>query len=263
VRPYLAIFRARFIALLQYRAAAFAGLLTQIFWGFLRIMVLEAFYRSSTATQPMSIAAVRDYVWLGQAMLGMIPWNIEPEIRPMIQTGSVSYELVRPVDFHALWYARHAARRLAPTILRAVPMLILAGLFFGLSLPASPACAAAWMASTVTALFLAAAISTVMAAGLLWTVSGEGIYSLTFAVATICSGMVIPLPLFPDWAQPVLNFLPFRGLADVPFRLYSGNIPATDALPLILHSVFWTAALFGLGRWMCNRGLSRLAVSGG
>ncbi len=51
---YCAILSARFRMLLQYRAAAFAGFVTQLFWGLIRVMIFSAFYRSSNAPQPMT-----------------------------------------------------------------------------------------------------------------------------------------------------------------------------------------------------------------
>ena len=39
MRPYLAIVSARFRMLLQYRAAAIAGLWTQVFFGLVLIMI--------------------------------------------------------------------------------------------------------------------------------------------------------------------------------------------------------------------------------
>jgi hypothetical protein len=73
--------------LLQYRAAAVAGFGTQVFWGLMRIMIFEAFYRSSSADQPMTFPQVVTYVWLGQAMLAMFPWNVDadiPRLRPWL-----------------------------------------------------------------------------------------------------------------------------------------------------------------------------------
>ena len=121
LRPYRAILSARFRMLLQYRAAALAGLWTQIFFGLVLLMIYEAFYRSTTVRQPMTFAEVVSYVWLGQALLAMLPWNADAEIRAMVRSGAVAYELCRPVDLYSLWYARALAWRTAPTILRAVP----------------------------------------------------------------------------------------------------------------------------------------------
>ena len=52
MRPYLAILRARYLMLLQYRAAALAGVGTQFFWGFIRTMILWAFYAASDTDPP-------------------------------------------------------------------------------------------------------------------------------------------------------------------------------------------------------------------
>ena len=66
----------------------------------------------------------------------------------------------------------------------------------------------------------------------------------------VFSGMVVPLPLFPDAFQPILDFMPFRGLADTPFRLYMGHIPASQVWSVVGHQLAWTLALVGLGRFL-------------
>ena len=47
LRPYVAVLRARFYLLLQYRVAAMAGFVTQCWWGGIKIMVLAAFFRGA------------------------------------------------------------------------------------------------------------------------------------------------------------------------------------------------------------------------
>ena len=73
MKAYWAVLSARFRTLLQYRAAALAGLGTQVFWGLIRVMIFGAFYRSTTAPQPMTYPEVVTYVWLGQAFIRMLP----------------------------------------------------------------------------------------------------------------------------------------------------------------------------------------------
>ena len=55
LRPYSAIVSARFRMLLQYRAAAVAGLWTQVFFGFVLLMIYEAFYGSTAVPPPMTL----------------------------------------------------------------------------------------------------------------------------------------------------------------------------------------------------------------
>ena len=112
--PYWAIFSGRLRMLLQYRTAALAGLGTQVFWGLIRVMAFEAFYRSSDAPVPLSVDQTADYIWLSQAFLMLLPIRLDSEIRAMVRSGSVAYELVRPLHLYSLWYARTVASCLLP-----------------------------------------------------------------------------------------------------------------------------------------------------
>ena len=96
--PYRALLSARFRTMLQYRAAAVAGAGTQFFWGFIRIMILMAFYRSSSASPPMDLEDVISYIWLGQAFLALLPWTHDRDLEGLIRDGGVAYELLRPRD---------------------------------------------------------------------------------------------------------------------------------------------------------------------
>jgi ABC-2 type transport system permease protein len=257
--------------LVQYRAAALAGLWTQIFFGFVLLMIYEAFYESTTARQPMAFAQIASYVWLGQALLAMLPWNADAEIRAMVRSGAVAYELCRPVDLYALWYARALALRTAPTLLRAVPMCAFAAVVlpliglgeWRLAGPPSSAAALAFGAALLCTLLLGCALTTLINISLLWTISGDGAVILLTTLATFLSGMIIPLPLFPAWAQPVVQALPFAGLVDLPFRLYTGHIPPAEAVSVLQHQIVWTIALVMLGRWLLSLGMRRVVVQGG
>ncbi|MCC2672554.1 MAG: putative transporter permease protein [Armatimonadetes bacterium] len=263
LRGYRAILAARFRTLLQYRAAAAAGFATQLFWGFIRVMIFEGFYRSSSAPQPLTLPEVITYIWLGQAMLLVLPWNIDSDLRTMIRSGGVVYELLRPLDLYSLWYTRALAMRTAPMLLRAVPMLLLAGAFLGLQRPPSFAAGAGWVATTIGAILLSSAITQVMNVSLLWTVSGDGVSRLMPTLAYLFSGMILPLPLFPEWSRGLVEFLPFRGLADAPFRVFMGSIPAAQIPGLLLHQAVWTLAFVLFGRWLLGRATRRLVVQGG
>ncbi len=262
-RPYAAILSARLRTQLQYRAAALAGAFTQLFWGMMLVMIYSAFFRSAPGQQPMSYQQVVVYVWLGQAMLLVVPWSLDPEIRAMLRSGTVVYELLRPVDLYTLWYCRDLARRVASASLRALPIFAIAGVFLGLSAPPSWASAAAWLLTTIGACLLSTALCTLVCASMLWTISGEGVATLVFSLAMLLSGLQVPLPLLPAWAQRVVSFLPFSSLVDVPARFYIGHLPPNQLLPRLAVQMGWTAALVFAGRLLIARGVRRLVVQGG
>ena len=69
--------------------------------------------------------------------------------------------------------------------------------------------------------------------------------------------------MFPDWLQPFLLWQPFRGVADVPFRIYAGHIPVDAAWSEIAMQWTWTALIVALGMWMLAIARKRLVVYGG
>jgi ABC-2 type transport system permease protein len=96
-----------------------------------------------------------------------------------------------------------------------------------------------------------------------WTLSGEGINRIMLSIVTIFTGMVIPLPLFPDWLQPVLHWQPLRGVVDVPYRIYSGDILPVVAVGEIVQQACWVVLLIWCGRWLLSVSIRRLVVQGG
>ena len=82
----------------------------------------------------------------------------------------------------------------------------------GMDAPSSWASALAFVAAMLGAILLSAALTTLFNITMLWTISGDGMAGMAPALATALLGMLVPIPLFPEWAQTVLNALPFAGL---------------------------------------------------
>ena len=66
-----------------------------------------------------------------------------------------------------------------------------------------------------------------------------------------------------DAVQPVLSFLPFRAMCDVPFRLFAGDLALRELPAVLAHGLAWAAGLVLVGRWMLARAARRLVVQGG
>ncbi len=113
------------------------------------------------------------------------------------------------------------------------------------------------------AVALTSAVTVLINISMFWTLSGAGISMAASAMLFLLGGHVVPLPLWPDWLQPVLTILPLRGIADVPFRFFAGHIPLAGLLPAIAHQAAWMAALVVLGRWLLARAARRIVVQGG
>lgn len=266
MRPYWALFRARARTLLQYRVAALAGIATQWVFGFVMISVLIAFYQGASGAQPMTLAQSITYTWLGQAMLGTLPWNVDREMHESIRSGGVAYDLVRPISLYAYWFARAFAQKTAPTLLKSIPMFLIATFLlpaqYAMQWPPLPGLLA-WLAAVGGALLLSCSIYLLMQASLFWTVSGDGITRILPSFVMLLSGMIIPLPLMPDWIQTFLTYQPFAGVSGMPAMLFCGVLPPSAVLQTVGLQLLWTLVFVLLGRLMLRRGLIKLDVAGG
>ncbi len=263
MKPYMTVFGAQFRVLLQYRARAWAGFGTQLFWGLIRMAIFTAFYESSTHVQPLSLPDVITYLWLVQALFALTYWSASPEVADKIRNGSIAYELIRPIDLYWYWFARAIACRLAPATLRSIPLFIAAGLFFGLKPPATFASSLLFLGGVASGVAIIAALVCLLNIALLYTLASEGVMRLSIPLTLLFSGMMIPLPLFPLWFQPVVYFLPFRHILDTPIRLYTGNISPTESVWVFLHALIWCVCLTLWGRRLLKRAVSQLVAQGG
>ena len=263
MKSYLAIFKIRAKMLFQYRAAAVAGIFTQLFWGVIQVMIFTAFYSEASGREPMSLSQAITFMWVGQALLGILPWSIDKEIESQIKSGHVAYELIRPIHLYNLWYVRSFAMRFIPTALRCLPIFILGGCLFGLTAPVSWGAGCVFSLSVILALFLSSALCTLVIISLFWTISGEGIQRLLPHTTVLLSGMVVPLPLFPSWLQPFLSIQPLRGIMDIPCRLYTGMIPLSESLYYLGFQLGWTILLIALGKVLIKKALKQFVVQGG
>lgn len=266
--PYLAVLRARFVLMLQYRAAAFAGFATQCWWGGIKIMVMAAFY-AGAAHQPISLAQVITYTWLGQGLLGLLPWQADAEISEAVETGNVAYERLRPVDTHSLWLARAIAARAANTSLRVVPMFVVAAMLLPLvglgawswHLPATRS-AAALFAVSISLTVLLSSSFTVLLNIAVTALKTRRAANLAPVLVSPLSGMIVPLVLMPAWSQPFLFWQPFAGLVDIPYRIYFANLTGTDALAGIAAQSIWIVSFIVIGRLWMARVMARVDMQG-
>ena len=268
---YAAVASVRLRAILQYRAAALAAVATQVFWGLLRLMILDGFYRSDPGASDFSTVHLVSYVWLGQALFGLFPMNVDPLASERIRSGAVAYELLRPLDLYANWGVSVIGWRIGRTALRAVPLLLFAAVLlpligarsWALDAPASVAAALGFAVAIALGVLTGMAITLLGQTIMLWTLSSTGWNAILPLASWICSGMVVPLPYLPDVARTVLELLPFAGLIDTPFRIYSGHLAGAEALRALLVQAAWVVALVAAGHRLMGLGIRKVVIQGG
>lgn len=267
MKVYLSVLKLRLNIGMQYRAAALAGVATQFFWGFIAIMVLEAFYEYAGSTPPITLKELVTYIWLQQAFLVFITfWFRDNELFDHITSGNIAYELCRPCGLYGFWYAKLLAQRLSSALLRCFPILLISFFLpkpYNMTLPPSLSSFLLFISALLLGLLLLVAISMFLYISVFVTLSPVGSLLIFGVIGEFFAGLIIPVPLMPDWLQQIANVLPFRWTADFPFRVYSGHITLHDAIIGITIQLVYLIVLVWLGRAALNSVLKKVVVQGG
>lgn len=264
---YLSYLKLRFITGLQYRAAALAGLSTQFFFGIMFIMVYLAFYESGSGTAPMEFGGLVSYLWLQQALFSLISLLYkDTEIFDLIKNGNIAYELIRPKKLYFIWFAKIIGQRLSMVTLRCLPVLIVSFVLpkpFNLGLPVNVVGFILFVLTLIFGILLMTSLITLYHVITMQTLNEKGIPNIFITVADILSGSIIPLPFFPKFLQVISNYLPFRYISDLPFRIYVGHIGIQEGLVGLLVQIIWTFIIILIGYYLTSCSLKKVVVQGG
>lgn len=250
---------------LQYRAKALSGMATQFFWGLMYVYLYTAFM-GGKVIDGFSISQMASYVWLGQALFAMRYIGLPKNSAADIETGNVCYKFVRPVAIYDQWYAEYLGEKISSTLLRCLPITIIAFILpngVGMSLPDSFAAFVVFLLGVCLSFAMVVAFSMFAVYLSFKTMSAKGAQAFVSVVVGLFGGMYVPIPLMPVGLQRVLNYLPFRYVSDLPFRIYIGNIAPLQGLISIALGIAWLVVIVLLGKLLMKSALKNVVVQGG
>lgn len=267
LRPCLSFFRIRFLRGQQYRVAALAGVATQFFWGFMRLLAYRAFYRSDPAAIPMPLPQLAAYIWLQQAFLALLnTWSVDRDILEAITGGGIAYELCRPLDLYTHWLIRGCADRVSAALLRCLPILAVAALLpapFRLGPPASLTAALLFPLSLALGTLLVSALTLLMYIAMFHTLSPYGVRMMVTALSEFWEAPSSPCPSCRKGCGRWWSCSPSPPSRTCPCGFTEAAPSPEPAFGGVALQLFWLAVLLLLGRLWMGRTLRRVVVQGG
>lgn len=265
MKSYIGIFKMQFKSELQYRGKAISGVCTQFFWGVLKIYLFLAFMSTATV-EGFTVAQMISYIWLGQAFFAISYIDLPKNTAKEIVQGDICYKFIKPLNLYNQWYFEYSGQKLAATILRCIPILVITLIIpssISLQVPQSFTFFVLFLISLVISLFLSVAISMIAIYLSLKTLIPKGALGIVNVVTGLLGGFYIPLPFMPQGVQNVLNYLPFRYISDLPFRIYSGSLDLKTSLIQIGISLIWLIIIILVGKLAMRSALKKTVIQGG
>jgi ABC-2 type transport system permease protein len=223
----------------------------------------RAVYSTTTAVGGLSYNQTLNYILLAQIFLSAaFSTNQLSIFGELLYHGQLGIELLRPVDFQASQYVQNLAF-MGVNLLRSCPLLLVALLFFDLSLPTTPLPWLAFIISLVlgnTVLFF---FDWIVGCLVFYITEVWGLIVARVGIVAFFSGALVPLTMMPDWLYTIAIALPFAQALSFPVEILSGIRPVEEAPRIWLIQLIAIGLLTVLSRSTFRRAARKVTVQGG
>ncbi|MFJ3229495.1 ABC transporter permease [Streptomyces sp. NPDC086787] len=262
-RLYGAVAAGGFRRYATYRTATAAGVFTNTVFGLILVYTYLALWDEKPHLGGYDQAQAVTYVWIGQALLSTLAiggGGVEDELMERIRTGDIAIDLYRPADLQLWWMSADLGRALFQLLGRGLAPFTFGALFFPVALPSDVATWAAFLAAVLLAMLVGFGIRFLVALSAFWLLDGSGVAQATWITGYFCSGMVLPLNVFPGAIGEIVRALPWSSLLQGPADVLLGR---ADPWGVFAFQAVWAVALLALGRLMQSAATRRVVVQGG
>jgi ABC-2 type transport system permease protein len=264
VRLYWEVARTTARRLATYRAATFAGVVTNTVFGFILSYVLLAVFRERPDIDGFDAVDAVTFTFVVQGMLMVVGiFGTDYEQAERVKTGEVALDLCRPYDYQAWWAAVAYGRAMFYGWARGIPPFVVAALVLDLRLPADLWVWPAFLAAVVLAVGVAFGWAFILQLTAFWILDVRGPNQIGWVSAQFLSGTFVPLFLFPDGLERVVRALPFASIMQLPVEVFLGRHAGLDLLGVYATQAAWLAALAVAGRLILARAVRKVVVQGG
>jgi ABC-2 type transport system permease protein len=260
---YAAVAAGGFRRYATYRAATAAGVFTNTVFGLVLVYTYLALWDERPQLGGYDQAQAVTYVWLGQALLAAVAiggGGFEDELMERIRTGDVAIDLYRPADLQLWWLAADLGRAGFQLLGRGVVPFAFGALLFEVALPGDPLTWVAFAVAVVLGTVVSFGIRYLVALSAFWLMDGTGVVQMAWLAGFFCSGMLLPLNVFPGELGEAVRALPWSSLLQAPADVLLGK---ADPLPTFAFQAAWAVALLGAGRLVQSAATRRVVVQGG
>jgi ABC-2 type transport system permease protein len=231
----------------------------------LSIVLLLYFWRAvfaNGAAGGLGGAQTITYVIVAQSLFPLLQVNLIAWLGRTLHDGGLAHELLRPMDFQGMVFARYIAE-IAASLLINIPFFLVVGLSADIRLPSDPAVWGMFLVSFGLGLGIMFFFDWLFACLAFYTTEVWGLNVLKVSLATFLSGALVPLVLMPGWLRAIAEALPLSQSLAVPVAILSAGLPQADIYGIWGRQLLWLVAL-GIGsRALFKAALRNVTIQGG
>lgn len=229
----------------------------------LRVLVLLALWRIILGGRPnvgpMPLQVVLTYTLIGEVFAEQLA--LRTTLNEAFWEGTIVVRFLRPMGLVRQLSAEMLGRWAVHFTFFSIPLLLLAPLLSVDPRPASPAAGLLFALSLLLAIVIGLAFE--MFFGALTVGLEQPVWLVDWtrkAIATLLSGSVLPLALYPWGIGDVFAWLPFAATAWAPLAIFTGT---GSPYPLLASQLLWAVVLWPASDWLWRANREKLVAHGG
>ena len=263
VRVYRSFARVGFVNIMAYRLRYYTGIVTYFIYVSVYYFIWKAVLADGGSVEGFDFPEMLTYISVGWIIRSFYFNNIDQDMTYQVLEGKIAMDLIKPVNTQLMYIAEAFGGSCFRLILLTLPTALLLALVFPVRAPASATHLAAFLLSSTLSFFLVAGINFCVGTFALRLKSILGLLRAKYFLLELCSGLLIPITFFPEWAQQILHLLPFPYISFAPVLIYLGKTNGWEIVRTIGLQVFWIFALLALGHLLWTWSSRKITIQGG
>ena len=262
---YLILFQKAFIKSIEYRTEILVWLVLDILPTFMMLMIWVGIYQDKTQIAGYQLSQMLQYYLLAMIIEGVTASHFEAWRIDQILMGKIDYFLTRPLSYLAEVIIGHLGGKFFYTII-SLPIFFILWVVVAMISPIGvlqPNLATIfWF---LLFILIGSGVQTLIAMVIVllgfWFEGARGLEHFKWITLTLFSGVMIPIPLMPNWLKTIINILPFKYLYAIPISIIQGIYQVT--LIDILYFLTFMLLLWLLTIFTWNKAKYRYCSAGG
>jgi len=248
---------------LAYRSGLLFGILSTAISIVIFYFLWFAVFQDAQYIQGYTFEMMATYVVFSRILAAQFSGGINGQMAEWIQNGNIATELLRPINFMRLLFLQRLGEFVQFILVRAVPVIIIAILFLGITPPYNLVSFVLFLMSILFSIIMLFFIEFMVGLIAFYTFNHYGVLFAKSALLTLLSGGLLPITLFPGWLARFFELMPFMHMVFSPISMYLGMLSVSEAVVAMLSQVAWTLVLWLLAWLFYNKAIKKLTVQGG
>ena len=246
-----------------YLNSVWANFLAKIVYLYMQFALWNALFASNAGRNiPMSHDGTIRYIIAATLISTFMECDVTLWINDQIRSGDVANQLIRPVDYKFMIFAKHIGTSMAKIAIYTVPLGILIAVFYHGDLFCKEQLPYG-IISILLAYVIQFLYSLIIGLMAFWLIVTWPLNMLLAAIYKLLSGSWIPTAMFPKMLATINMFLPFRAMYAIPVTIITTPMSFDGIRENLFIQLIWLAVLFLLSEIIWMVGKNKLVVQGG